>query len=73
MALYRAAQAWAILAGRRFVLPDDVQAIARPVLAHRLVVDLDESLRGASTDKALTEILDAVPVPPVGLVPGEPR
>jgi MoxR-like ATPase len=65
VALYRAAQAWAILAGRRFVLPDDVQAIARPVLAHRLVVDLDESLRGASADKALTEILDAVPVPPV--------
>jgi MoxR-like ATPase len=66
VALYRAAQAAAILAGRRFVLPDDVQAIARPVLAHRLVVDLDESLRGASTDAALTEILDTVPVPPVG-------
>jgi MoxR-like ATPase len=65
VALYRAAQAWAILAGRRFVLPDDVQAIARPVLAHRLVVDLDESLRGASADAVLTEILDAVPVPPV--------
>jgi MoxR-like ATPase len=66
VALYRAAQAAAILAGRRFVLPDDVQAIARPVLAHRLVVDLDESLRGASADAALTEILDTVPVPPVG-------
>jgi MoxR-like ATPase len=65
VALYRAAQAAAILAGRRFVLPDDVQAIARPVLAHRLVVDLDESLRGASADAALTEILDTVPVPPV--------
>ena len=33
-----------------FVLPDDVKAIARPVLAHRLVVDLDRSLRGASAE-----------------------
>jgi MoxR-like ATPase len=65
VALYRAAQATALLAGRRFVLPDDVQAIARPVLAHRLVVDLDESLRGASADAALTAILDTVAVPPV--------
>ena len=73
VALYRAAQAWAILAGRRFVLPDDVQTIARPVLAHRLVVDLDESLRGASAEAVLTEILDAVPVPPVGHAPDKPR
>jgi len=63
VALYRAAQATALLAGRRFVLPDDVQAVARPVLAHRLVVDLDESLRGASADAVLSEILDSVPVP----------
>jgi MoxR-like ATPase len=65
VALYRAAQAAALLQGRWFVLPDDVQAIARPVLAHRLVVDLDESLRGASADSALTAILESVPVPPV--------
>src|SRR5439155_16237424 len=65
VALYRAAQATAFLAGRRFVLPDDVKAVARAVLAHRLVVDLDQSLRGASVDNALTTILDAVPVPPV--------
>ena len=65
VALYRAAQASALLAGRRFVLPDDVQAIARPVLAHRIVVDLDESLRGASADAAMSAILESVPVPPV--------
>ena len=51
--------------GRAFVLPDDVKAIARPVLAHRLVVDLDRSLRGASAEAALAAILDEVPVPPV--------
>ncbi|MBA2720694.1 MAG: MoxR family ATPase [Chloroflexi bacterium] len=65
VALYRSAQAAALLAGRRFVLPDDVKAMARPVLAHRLVVDLDQSLRGASVDAALSAILATVPVPPV--------
>ncbi len=65
VALYRAAQATAFLRGRRFVLPDDVRAIARPVLAHRLVIDLDQSLRGASVDSALTAIFATVPVPPI--------
>jgi MoxR-like ATPase len=65
VALYRAAQATALLAGRRFVLPDDIQAIARAVLGHRLVVDLDQSLRGASVDAALSAILATVPVPPI--------
>jgi MoxR-like ATPase len=66
VALYRAAQAAALLDGRRFVLPDDIKAMARPVLGHRLVVDLDQSLRGASADAALSAILATVPVPPVG-------
>ena len=65
VALYRASQAAAFLAGRRFVLPDDVKAVARAVLAHRLVVDLDQSLRGASVDRALAAILDTLPVPPI--------
>jgi MoxR-like ATPase len=65
VALYRVAQAAAVLAGRAFVLPDDVKAIASAVLAHRLVVDLDRSLRGATAASALASILDEVPVPPV--------
>jgi MoxR-like ATPase len=65
VALYRAAQAAAFLAGRAFVLPDDIKAMAAPVLGHRLVVDLDRSIRGASSDAALTEILATVPVPPL--------
>jgi hypothetical protein len=39
--------------------------MAAPVLGHRLVVDLDRSLRGASADAALTQILATVPVPPL--------
>ena len=61
--LYRAAQAWAVLDGRSFVLPDDVKALAQPVLGHRLVVDLDRSLRGTTAETVLTEILETVPVP----------
>jgi MoxR-like ATPase len=66
VALYRAAQATAFLAGRDFVMPDDIKALAAPVLGHRLVVDLDRSLRGASAEAALAEILATLPVPPVG-------
>ena len=62
VALYRAAQASAFLAGRDFVLPDDVAALVVPVLTHRLVVDIDRELRGASAASVLEELLAEVPV-----------
>jgi len=62
VALYRAAQTAAYLAGRDFVLPDDVADLARPVLTHRLLVDVDRELRGATAAGALDEILEQVPV-----------
>jgi MoxR-like ATPase len=65
VALYRVAQAAAVLDGRSFVLPDDVKGVAPAVLGHRLVVDLDRSLRGATADSALAAVLDRVPVPPL--------
>jgi MoxR-like ATPase len=65
VALYRAAQATALLDGRAFVLPDDVRAMAPAVLTHRLVVDLDRSLRGATAESAMAAILDRVPAPPI--------
>jgi MoxR-like ATPase len=65
VALYRAAQAAAVLDGRRFVLPDDVKAIAGAVLGHRLQIDLDRSLRGLSPEAVLEDVLGSVPVPPV--------
>ena len=63
VALYRASQAWAALEGRKFVLPDDVVAVARPVLGHRLLLDLDRQLRGATVQTVLEGILAKVPVP----------
>src|ERR1035437_10004452 len=63
VALYRASQAWAALEGRGFVLPDDVVAVARPVMGHRLLLDMDRLLRGATVERVLTEVLESVPVP----------
>ncbi len=63
VALYRCSQAWAALDGRQFVLPDDVQRLVRPVLAHRLVLDLDRELRGATAQAVLDEVLGHTPVP----------
>jgi MoxR-like ATPase len=65
VALYRAAQAAALLDGRTFVMPDDVKAMAIPVLAHRLIVDFDRGIRGASPEAVMTGILATVPVPPI--------
>ena len=62
VALYRAAQALALIEGRDFVLPDDVSALAGPVLTHRLLVDVDRELRGATAGDVISEVLAGVPV-----------
>ena len=63
VALYRAAQAAAFIGGRDFVLPDDIRAIVPAVLGHRLRVDLDSSLHGATAEQILGDIVAGVPVP----------
>jgi MoxR-like ATPase len=65
VALYRTAQAAAVLAGRDFVTPDDVKGLVPAVLAHRLVVNLDRSLHGATPETALEEVVERTPAPPV--------
>ncbi len=62
VALYRAAQAAALLAGRDFVLPDDVRAIAPAVLEHRLLLDIDRELRGATAAGVVASVLERVEV-----------
>jgi MoxR-like ATPase len=65
VALYRAAQASAVLDGRTYVLPDDVKAVAPAVLEHRLMVDLDSAIRGVTATTALAAVLGSVPAPPL--------
>jgi len=69
VALYRASQAWAFLAGRAFVRPDDVKAVVGPVLGHRLVIDLDRSMRGATAHAVIDAVLADLPAPPVSAGP----
>ncbi|HWH37971.1 MAG TPA: MoxR family ATPase [Candidatus Limnocylindrales bacterium] len=65
VALYRAAQAAATLAGRAFVTPDDVKSVCVPVLAHRLVIDLESGLHGTTAESVVEMILGRVPAPPL--------
>lgn len=61
--LVRAAKARAALAGRGFVLPDDVHALAVPVLAHRLMPGVEAALAGRTPQAVLTDVLARVRVP----------
>jgi MoxR-like ATPase len=70
VALYRAAQAWALLDGRDFVLPDDVRALAHPVLDHRILLDVDRELRGATVTGVVDAVLERVPLPLAADTPG---
>jgi MoxR-like ATPase len=62
-ALQAASRAWAWLAGRDYVIPDDVKALARPTLRHRVQLRPEAELEGASADGVLDAVLSAVPVP----------
>jgi MoxR-like ATPase len=61
--LLHAAKAWAWLSGREFVTPDEVQAMARPTLRHRVQLRPEVELEGGTPDGVLDGILASVPVP----------
>jgi MoxR-like ATPase len=58
-----AAKAWAWLAGRPFVTPDEVKAVVRPCVRHRIQLRPELELEGATVDGVLEGILASVPVP----------
>ena len=58
LALFKTAQALAALQGRDYVTPDDVQSLARPTLAHRLIVRPESQLRGRDAEGLIAEILE---------------
>mgnify|MGYP001294537572 FL=1 len=63
MALFRAAQALAAIEGRGYVIPDDIRALAHPVVEHRLILNPESRLRRVTSYTVLHDILEQVPVP----------
>jgi len=62
-ALLSTSRSWAWLSGRNYVTPDDVKAMARSTLRHRVALRPEAELEGASADGVIDGILAAVPVP----------
>ncbi|WP_438268519.1 AAA family ATPase [Micromonospora peucetia] len=62
-ALLNTAKAWAWLAGRDHVVPDDVKAVARPTLRHRLRLRPELELEGVGVEAVLDTVLATVPAP----------
>ena len=63
LALFRLAQARALLEGREYALPDDVKLVAEPVLAHRLILSSSARIQGTTAAVAVAEIIEEVAVP----------
>jgi MoxR-like ATPase len=63
LALQRAARAYAASIGREYIVPDDIKALAGPVLSHRLVLTPEAELGGSTPDQVLGDVLATVPVP----------
>ena len=62
-ALLHACKAWAWLAGRDYVTPDEVKAVVKPALRHRILVRPELELEGTTADGILDGILASVPAP----------
>jgi MoxR-like ATPase len=64
LALVKLARAKAVLAGRDFVTPEDVKAVAVPALAHRIALQPDSWVAGIKGEAIVQGVLDSVPAPP---------
>jgi MoxR-like ATPase len=69
LSLFRASQARAALDGREYVLPDDIKALARVCLPHRVILGPAARLRDITAESVVEEIIELVPVPGGDLVP----
>jgi MoxR-like ATPase len=70
--LVAAARALAVLRGRGYALPQDVQELARDVLRHRLVLTYQALAEQVSADAVLTAVLEAIPAPRIDLAREQP-
>lgn len=73
LALYRTAQARAMLDGRDFVIPDDIKELAYTSLGHRIIVSPAARVKSVSASEIVLESLDRVPVPGTRARGGQPR
>jgi MoxR-like ATPase len=73
LALYRTAQARALLDGRDFVIPDDVKELAYATLGHRVIVSPSARVKSISASDVILSSLDRVPVPGTRARGGQPR
>jgi MoxR-like ATPase len=62
-ALLHASKAWAWLSGRSFVSPDEIKAVVKPTLRHRMIIRPELELEGVTADGLLDSILATVPAP----------
>lgn len=63
LALVRCARAAAAMAGREYVIPDEIKGLAKPVLAHRLILKPEARARGASPESVVEDLLASVALP----------
>ncbi len=61
--LYKGAQAHAFLAGKEFVTPVDIAAIAKDVLRHRVILSYEAEAEGITSDEIIEKVIEAVPLP----------
>jgi len=63
LGLYRTSQALAAMHGRDYVLPDDVKAMAEPVLAHRIIMDPAARMKRLTAKQVINDVLQRTPLP----------
>ncbi|MGD6844502.1 AAA family ATPase [Bacillus infantis] len=59
----KAGRAWAFLAGRDYVTPDDIKMVSKPALRHRIQLSPNAELEGRTVDQTIDELVGSVPVP----------
>lgn len=63
LALYQTSQALAAIRDRDYVLPDDVKELVLPVLTHRIMINPQTRLRGATPEEVVLDVINEIPVP----------
>lgn len=63
ISMAKAAKAWAYVAGREYVTPDDIKVVAKPALRHRIQISPQMELEGAGVDQIIEELVGAITVP----------